>query len=224
MLKLVPKYQKGKVLPTPQQAIDKGALAYSKLMDNYNRANAQANYRAARNAKFSKEQAKHPIITMTQLYNIWSKQLSKAWDTQDLFKYRRYQNGGSFTTGALTDMIWNRDNFPNQVKYGNGNYNNVNTALFSKYKPTGSDDRVKLINHPTYPKRGRFTKDGMKFYMSDFGMNNPNLTLFGAPDNYPDGQTTMIYKGEVVLPEITVTPTQRYIDNPYDQYKIYLKK
>lgn len=161
-------------------------------------------------------------------YNTWSKQLSQAWGNQDLFKYRRYQNGGSFTTGALTDMIWNRDNFPNQVKYGNGNYNNVNTALFSKYKPTGKDqhrdDRVKLINHPTYPKRGRFTKDGMKFYMSDFGMNNPNLTLFGAPDNYPDGQTTMIYKGGVVLPEITVTPTQRYIDNPYDQYKIYLKK
>lgn len=135
-------------------------------------------------------------------YNIWSKQLSQAWGNQDLFKYRRYQNGG--------------------------NYNNVNTALFSKYKPTGKDqhrdDRVKLINHPTHPKRGRFTKDGMKFYMSDFGMNNPNLTLFGAPDNYPDGQTTMIYKGGVVLPEITVTPTQRYIDNPYDQFKIYLKK
>lgn len=37
---------------------------------------------------------------MTQLYNIWSKQLSQAWDNQDLFKYRRYQNGGSFTTGA----------------------------------------------------------------------------------------------------------------------------
>lgn len=61
MLKLVPKYQKGKVLPTPQQlqqAIAKGALAYSKLMDNYNRTNAQASYRAARNAKFSKEQAR----------------------------------------------------------------------------------------------------------------------------------------------------------------------
>ena len=159
-------------------------------------------------------------------YNIWSKQLSQAWGNQDLFKYRRYQNGGSFTTGALTDMIWHKDNFPNQVKYGNGNYNNVNTALFSKYKPTGKDqhrdDRVKLINHPTYPKRGRFTKDGMKFYMSDFGMNNPNLTLFGAPDNYPDGQTTMIYKGGVVLPEITVTPKQgNYIDNTYDQVKIY---
>ena len=64
MLKLVPKYQKGKVLPTPQQL----------------------------------------------------------------------QQGGSFTTGALANTIWE---FPNQVKYGNGNYNNVNTALFSKYKPTG---------------------------------------------------------------------------------------
>lgn len=100
MLKLVPKYQKGKVLPTPQQlqqAIDKKypdyawirehdlkkplsntdpvgaayvkavatgapiakmALACSKLIDNYNRTNAQASYRAARNAKFSKEQAR----------------------------------------------------------------------------------------------------------------------------------------------------------------------
>lgn len=127
-----------------------------------------------------------------------------------------------YTTGILADAAYS---FPNQVKYGKGNYNNVNTALFSKYKPTGKDqhrdDRVKLINHPTHPKRGRFTKDGMKFYMSDFGMNNPNLTLFGAPDNYPDGQTTMIYKGGIVLPEITVTHEQKYIDNPYDQIKIY---
>lgn len=100
MLKLVPKCQKGKVLPTPeqlQQAIDKKypnyalirdhdlkkplsnadpigaayvkavaagapiakvALAFSKLIDKYNRTNAQANYKAARNAKFSKEQAR----------------------------------------------------------------------------------------------------------------------------------------------------------------------
>ena len=100
MLKLVPKYRKGKTLPTPQQlqqAIDKkypdyawvrdhdlkkplsntdpagaayvktmaagipiarGALVYSKLIDNYNRTNAQANYRAFRNAKFSREQAR----------------------------------------------------------------------------------------------------------------------------------------------------------------------
>lgn len=151
--------------------------------------------------------------------------LDNGWfKTKDLKKNHplTYQQGGNFTTGALVDAIYNSGT---EQKYGKGNYNNVNTALFSKYKPTGRDqhrdDRVKLINHPTHPKRGRFTKDGKKFYMSDFGMNNPNLTLFGAPDNYPDGQTTMIYNGGVVLPEITVTPTQRYIDNPYDQIKIY---
>lgn len=49
-----------------------------------------------------------------------------------------------------------------------------------------------------------------------------NLTLFGTADGNQDGQTTMIYKGGVVLPEITVTPKQgRYIDNTYDQIKIY---
>ena len=53
-------------------------------------------------------------------------------------------------------------------------------------------------------------------------MQNPNLTLFGTADGNQDGQTTMIYKGGVVLPEITVTPKQgRYVDNTYDQVKIY---
>lgn len=152
--------------------------------------------------------------------------LDNGWfKTKDLKKNHplTYQQGGNFTTGALTDMLY--ENFPEQ-RYGKGNYNNVNIALFNKYKPTGKDqhrdDRVKLINHPTHPKRGTFSKDGLKFYMTDFGMNNPNLTLFGAPDNHPDGQTTMIYKGGVVLPEITITPDQKnYIDNPYDQIKIY---
>lgn len=113
MLKLVPKYQKGKVLPTPQQlqqAIDKkypdyawirdhdlkkplsntdpvGAayvktmaagipIAYSKLIDNYNRKNAQARKYAEVGdpdswvtapfswliKKYYGVQAKHPII------------------------------------------------------------------------------------------------------------------------------------------------------------------
>lgn len=154
MLKLVPKYQKGKVLPTPQQL----------------------------------------------------------------------QQGGSFTTGALANIIWE---FPNQVKYGNGNYNNVNNKLLSQLTPNSRGhylDNAKLSNHPTHPSKGKFNKSGIKFYLTDFGMQNPNLTLFGTADGNQDGQTTMIYKGGVVLPEITVIPTQRYIDNPYDQYKIYLKK
>lgn len=151
--------------------------------------------------------------------------LDNGWfKTKDLKKNHplTYQQGGNFTTGALADTIWE---FPNQVKYGNGNYNNVNNKLLSQLTPDSRghySDKVKLSNHPTHPSRGRFNKSGTKFYLTDFGMQNPNLTLFGTADGNQDGQTTMIYKGGVVLPEITVTPKQgRYIDNTYDQIKIY---
>lgn len=130
---------------------------------------------------------------------------------------QQLQQGGSFTTGTLANTIWK---FPNQVKYGNGNYNNVNNKLLFQLTLDSRGhyfDNVKLSNHPTHPSRG-------KFYLTDSGIQNPNLTLFGIADGNQDGQTTMIYKSGVVLPEITVTPTQRYIDNSYDQYKIYLKK
>lgn len=151
--------------------------------------------------------------------------LDNGWfKTKDLKKNHplTYQQGGSFTTGALANTIWE---FPNQVKYGNGNYNNVNNKLLSQLTPDSRghySDKVKLSNHPTHPSRGRFNKSGTKFYLTDFGMQNPNLTLFGTADHNQDGQTTMIYKEGVVLPEITVTPKQgRYIDNTYDQIKIY---
>ena len=151
--------------------------------------------------------------------------LDNGWfKTKDLKKNHplTYQQGGNFTTRALADTIWE---FPNQVKYGNGNYNNVNNKLLSQLTPDSRghySDKVKLSNHPTHPSRGRFNKSGTKFYLTDFGMQNPNLILFGTADGNQDGQTTMIYKGGVVLPEITVTPKQgRYIDNTYDQIKIY---
>ena len=150
--------------------------------------------------------------------------LDNGWfKTKDLKKNHplTYQQGGSFTTGALVDTIY--DNGTEQ-KYGKGNYNNFNPKLLSQLKPNENnhyDDIVKYKNHPTHPSRGKFNKSGTKFYMTDFGMKNPNLTLFGTADGDQDSQATMIYKGGVVLPEITVTPTQRYIDNPYDQIKIY---
>ena len=150
--------------------------------------------------------------------------LDNGWfKTKDLKKNHplTYQQGGNFTTGALVDAIY--DNGTEQ-KYGKGNYNNFNPKLLSQLKPNENnhyDDIVKYKNHPTHPSRGKFNKSGTKFYMTDFGMKNPNLTLFGTADGDQDSQTTMIYKGGVVLPEITVTPTQRYIDNPYDQIKIY---
>lgn len=150
--------------------------------------------------------------------------LDNGWfKTKDLKKNHplTYQQGGNFTTGALVDAIY--DNGTEQ-KYGKGNYNNFNPKLLSQLKPNENNhynDVVKYKNHPTHPSRGKFNKSGTKFYMTDFGMQNPNLTLFGTADGNQDSQTTMIYKGGVVLPEITVTPTQRYIDNPYDQIKIY---
>ena len=151
--------------------------------------------------------------------------LDNGWfKTKDLKKNHplTYQQGGSFTTGALADAIY--DNGSEQ-KYGNGNYNNVNNKLLSQLTPNSKghyNDIVKLRNHPTHPSRGRFNKSGTKFYLTDFGMQNPNLTLFGTADHNQDGQTTMIYKGGVVLPEITATPKQgNYIDNTYDQIKIY---
>ena len=151
--------------------------------------------------------------------------LDNGWfKTKDLKKNHplTYQQGGSFTTGALVDAIY--DNGLEQ-KYGNGNYNNFNPKLLSQLKPNKNnhyDDIVKLRNHPTHPSRGRFNKSGTKFYLTDFGMQDSNLTLFGTADHNQDGQTTMIYKGGVVLPEITVTPKHgKYIDNTYDQIKIY---
>lgn len=147
-----------------------------------------------------------------------------GFKTKDLKKNHplTYQQGGNFTTGALVDVIY--DNGIEQ-KYGKGNYNNVNNKLLSQLTLDSRghySDKVKLSNHPTHPSRGRFNKSGTKFYLTDFGMQNPNLTLFGTADGNQDGQTTMIYKDGVVLPEITVTPKQgRYIDNTYDQIKIY---
>lgn len=150
--------------------------------------------------------------------------LDNGWfKTKDLKKNHplTYQQGGNFTTGALVDAIY--DNGTEQ-KYGKGNYNNFNPKLLSQLKPNENNhynDVVKYKNHPTHPSRGKFNKSGTKFYMTDFGMKNPNLTLFGTADGDQDSQATMVYKGGVVLPEITVTPEQRYIDNPYDQIKIY---
>ena len=125
-----------------------------------------------------------------------------------------------YSTGTWADILYEMSK---EQRYGKGNYDNVNTSLLSKFKSDKNghkDDRVKLVNHPTHPKRGTFTKDGMKYIMTDFGMTDPNLTLFGSVDNAPDGRTTMVYKGGIVLPEITVTPHGNYIDNTYDNIKL----
>lgn len=95
-------------------------------------------------------------------------------------------------------------------------------ALARGFKPDARghfSDRIKLPSHPTHPSKGRFSKDGSVFFMSDKGMEDPNFTMFGMADN-GDDQATMVYKGGTVLPEITVTPTKKYFFNPYDNLEI----
>ena len=57
---------------------------------------------------------------------------------------QQLQQGENFTTGALANTIWK---FPNQVKYGNGNYNNINNKLLSQLIPDSRGhylDNVKM--------------------------------------------------------------------------------
>ena len=83
------------------------------------------------------------------------------------------------------------------------------------------DDRVKKVAHPSHPSRGRW--DGNKFNLSTFGFKTPNYTLFGLVDGDQDPQAVLTYNGSIVLPEITVTPKETYILNPYDNIKFKYK-
>lgn len=84
------------------------------------------------------------------------------------------------------------------------------------------DDRVKLINHPSHPSRGTFISN-YQYDLSDFGMEDPNLTIFGLADGN-DPQAIVTYKGSTVIPEITVTPTENYYMNTYDNIKLIPRK
>lgn len=83
------------------------------------------------------------------------------------------------------------------------------------------DDRVKKPAHPSHPSRG--TWNGNVFELTDFGIQNPNYTLFGLNDGGQDPQAILTYQGGVVLPEITVTPKENYIFNPYDNIILHHK-
>ncbi len=81
------------------------------------------------------------------------------------------------------------------------------------------DDRVKKPAHPTHPSRGKW--NGLnEFQLTELGMKDPNYIMFGMADGDQDPQATLTYKGDIVLPEITVTPKANYIHNSYDNLNI----
>ena len=84
------------------------------------------------------------------------------------------------------------------------------------------DDRVKKLAHPTHPKRGNWNGD--EFALTDFGMQNPNYTMFGVVDGNQDPQAILTYKDGIVLPEFTVTPNGNYIMNDYDNIRLNFNK
>lgn len=99
-------------------------------------------------------------------------------------------------------------------------YNNVDEEMISHMSPDARghyDDSVKLPNHPSSPTRGTF--NGQYFDFTDKGFEDPNYTMFGLQDN-GDGNTIMRYNGDVVMPELTVTPNGNYYDDTYNNIKI----
>ncbi len=139
-----------------------------------------------------------------------------------------YANGGDITT--MTESI--EKNFKEKV--GRNPHNDRKYTISEEqadklgYYPDPNnnyhrDDRVKLKDHPTHPSRGQFITlpDGRKVYrLSERGMQDPNYSMWGARDN-GDGDATLMYDNTFVLPEITVTPKNNYIDNTYDNINYY---
>lgn len=143
----------------------------------------------------------------------------------------KHEDGGPlnpYSAGALVDAIYSSSNGDKFLGKPSHNYDftiseeEANKLGYYPNERGHRDDRVKKSTHPTHPSRGKWNSFE-EFRLTDKGMENPNYTLFGLVDGGQDPQAVMTYKGGVVLPEITVTPKESYIMNPYDNIKIFDK-
>ena len=141
-------------------------------------------------------------------------------------KYNEFAEGG-YTVGELVDAIYANNPTEEYLGEPEHHYDFTESEEWANahgYYPDARghrDDRVKKPTHPSHPSRGRW--DGDKFVLTDFGMQNPNYTIFGLTDGGQDPQAILTYNGGVVLPEVTVTPQSNYIFNPYDNIKLHIK-
>ena len=143
----------------------------------------------------------------------------------------KHADGGPlnpYSAGALVDAIYSSSNGTKFLGKPSHNYDftiseeEANKLGYYPDERGHRDDRVKKPAHPTHPSRGKWNSFE-EFELTDKGMENPNYTLFGLVDGGQDPQAVMTYKGGIVLPEITVTPKESYIMNPYDNIKIFDK-
>lgn len=145
---------------------------------------------------------------MTQLYNIWSKQLSQAWGNKDLSKdhydYRKYYNDQPIVAWLQLNSIlahnWNR---------------HIPTGHFLDKGISGT---YKTKSHATYPDLGdkSWSRDNKIYYLSKDQYIKPNsgqpldytMDYLGSDYDYNNGGTKIVYDGANVLPTLYVTKTK----------------
>lgn len=154
----------------------------------------------------------------------------RAVFAQNVRKFKHADGGplNPYSAGSLVDAIYRNSKGEEYLGEPSHHYDftipeeEANRLGYYPDERGHRDDRVKKPAHPTHPSRGKWNSFE-EFELTDKGMENPNYTLFGLVDGGQDPQAVMTYKGGVVLPEITVTPKESYIMNPYDNIKIFDK-
>lgn len=135
----------------------------------------------------------------------------------------------SYTAGSIVDNLHKAAIEERSLGTPSHNYDFTQSEEWANahgYYPDSRghrDDRVKKPSHPTHPSRGTWNSD-REFQLTDLGFEDPNYTIFGMADRNQDPQAILSYKGNIVLPELTVTPKGNYYNNSYDNVQIKLSK
>lgn len=173
--------------------------------------NAEQKYNDTSNKVFNERVKTHPAVRVKALGGpLLNDVFAKGEDTNP------------YTVGAMVDAIYASNPEEEYLGEPSHHYDFTQSEEWANthgYYPDARghrDDRVKKPAHPSHPSRG--TWDGNRFELTDFGMQNPNYTLFGLNDGGQDPQAILTYKGGIILPEVTVTPKENYIFNPYDNF------
>ena len=154
----------------------------------------------------------------------------RATFAENARKWKHQKGGSLYSVGNVTESLYRDASKVENLGTPWHNYDFTQSEEWANdhgYFPNERghrDDRVKKETHPSHPSRGSWNKSGTKFYLSEKGMQDPNHTLFGLTDGGQDPQATLYYKDSIVLPEITVTPKEKYIHNTYDNIKIKFQK
>ena len=135
----------------------------------------------------------------------------------------------SYTAGSIVDNLHKAAVEEKSLGTPSHNYDFTQSEEWANahgYYPDSRghrDDRVKKLSHPTHPSRGTWNSD-KEFQLTNLGFEDPNYTIFGMADGNQDPQAILSYKGNIVLPELTVTPKGNYYNNSYDNVQIKLSK